>query len=106
MRKFRSPNHWQQILAEQQKSGLTISAFCRQHNISTSGFYTQRQKQRVVTASTSAFVSTTVTEKNSTKVHRDVKQTIVLELSAARLTLPTETSANNYLITLLNGLSA
>ena len=105
MRKFRSPNHWQQILAEQQKSGLTISAFCRQHNISTSGFYTQRKKQIVVTAATSAFVSTTVSEKTSTKVHRDVKQTIVLELSAARLTLLIETP-ENYLITLLNGLSA
>jgi hypothetical protein len=92
-------------LVEQAQSGLTISAFCRQHNISTSGFYTQRKKQSVVTASTSAFVSTTVTEKNSTKVHRDVKQTIVLELSAARLTLPIETPAH-YLITLLNGLSA
>ncbi|MDP7591790.1 MAG: IS66 family insertion sequence element accessory protein TnpB [Litorilituus sp.] len=105
MRKFRSPNHWQQILAEQQKSGLTISAFCRQHNISTSGFYTQRQKQSVVTASTSAFVSTKVTKQTSTEVHRDVKQRIVLEPSAARLTLPAETPAN-YLITLLNGLSA
>lgn len=105
MRTFRSPDQWRQILEDQQQSGLTISAFCRQHNISTSGFYTQRKKQSVVTASTSAFVSTTVTEETSTKVHRDVKQTIVLELSAARLRLPIETPAH-YLITLLNGLLA
>ena len=105
MRTFRSQDQWRQVLVEQAQSGLTISAFCRQHNISTSGFYTQRQKQSVVTVSTSAFVSTTVTEKNSTKVHRDVKQTIVLELSAARLRLPIETPTH-YLITLFNGLSA
>ena len=105
MRTFRSPDQWRQVLIEQAQSGLTISAFCRQHKISTSGFYTQRKKQSVVTAATSAFVGTKVTEKTSTEIHRDVKQTIVLELSAARLKLPIETPAT-YLITLLNGLSA
>ena len=105
MRTFRSQDQWRQVLVEQAQSGLTISAFCRQHKIPTSGFYTQRKKQSVVTAATSAFVSTKVTEKTSTEIHRDVKQTIVLELSAARLRLPAETPAH-YLITLLNGLSA
>ncbi|WP_410369562.1 IS66 family insertion sequence element accessory protein TnpA [Alteromonas sp. BZK5] len=38
MRKFRSRDQWRQILEDQQQSGLTISEFCRQHKISTSGF--------------------------------------------------------------------
>ncbi len=105
MRKFRSPDQWQEILAEQQKSGLTISEFCRQEKISVSCFFSQRKKHGAVNDTTSAFVSTTVTKHTATEVQQDVEQPIVLELSSARLTLPIETSAH-YLITLLNGLSA
>jgi len=105
MRKFRSPDQWRQILQDQHQSGLTISEFCRQHKISTSGFFTQRKKHGLTHTTASAFISTKVTKQTSTEVHRDVKQPIVLELSAARLTLPAETSAD-YLLTLLNGLPA
>ncbi|WP_407676419.1 IS66 family insertion sequence element accessory protein TnpA [Planctobacterium marinum] len=35
MRKFRSPDQWRQILEDQQRSGLTISEFCRQYKILT-----------------------------------------------------------------------
>ncbi len=103
MRKFRSPQQWQQILEDQQQSGLTISEFCRQHKISTSGFFTQRKKHGLTHATTSAFISTKVTKQTSTEVHRDVKQPIVLELLAAKLTLPAETPPE-YLVMLLNGL--
>ena len=105
MRTFRSPDQWRQTLEDQQQSGLTISEFCRQHKISTSGFYSQRKKHGAVNDTTSAFVSTTVTKHTATEVQQDVKQPIVLELSSGRLTLPIETPAH-YLITLLNGLSA
>ena len=105
MRKFRCPDQWRQILEDQQQSGLTISEFCRQHKISTSGFFTQRKKHGLVNATTSAFVSTQVTKHTATEVHREVKQPILLELSDARLTLPAETPAD-YLLTLLNGLPA
>lgn len=105
MRKFRSPDQWRQILEDQQQSGLTISEFCRQHKISISGFFTQRKKHGLVNATTSAFVSTKVAKHTAREVHREVKQPIVIELSAARLTLPAETPAD-YLITLLKGLPA
>ena len=105
MRKFRSPDQWRQILEDQQQSGLTISEFCRQHKISTSGFFTQRKKHGLVNATTSAFVSTKVTKHTATEVQQDVKQPIVLELSAVRLTLPAETPPE-YLVMLLNGLPA
>ena len=103
MRKFRSPDQWRQILEDQQQSGLTISEYCRQHKISTSGFFTQRKKHGLTRTTASAFISTKVTKQTSTEVHRDIKQPIVLELSVAKLTLPAETAAD-YLITLLNGL--
>ena len=105
MRIFRSPEQWRQLLEEQQQSGLTISAFCRQHKISTSGFFTQRKKHGLPQANTSAFISTKVTKQTSTEVHRGTQQPIVVECSAARLTLPAETPPN-YLVTLLNGLQA
>ena len=105
MRKFRSPDEWRQILENQQHSGLTISEFCRQHKISTSGFFTQRKKYGLSETTASAFISTKVTKQTSTEVYRDVEQPIVLELSAVRLTLPTETPTD-YLLTLLNGLPA
>ena len=105
MRIFRSPDQWRQIIEDQQQSGLTISAFCRQKKISVSCFFSQRKKHGAVNDTTSAFVSTTVTKHTATEGQQDVKQPIVLELSSARLTLPIETPAH-YLITLLNGLSA
>jgi|Transcript_17005 transposase-like protein len=101
MRKFRSPEQWQQILEDQRQSGLTISEFCREHKISTSGFFTQRKKRQ----SSTAFVSAKVTQQTSTEVFRHEHQHIVLELSVGRLTLPTGTSAE-YLTILLNGLQA
>lgn len=103
MRKFRSSDQWRQILEDQQQSGLTISEFCRQQKISVSCFFSQRKRHGFVNTATSAFISTKVTKQTSTEVHRDVKQPIVLELSAARLTLPAETPPE-YLAMLLNGL--
>lgn len=105
MRTFRSPDQWRQILEDQQQSGLTISEFCRQQKISVSCFFSQRKKHRAVNDTTSAFVSTTVTKHTATEVQQDVKQPIILELSAARLTLPAETPPE-YLVMLLNGLPA
>lgn len=105
MRTYRSPDQWRQILEDQQQSGLTISEFCRQQKISVSCFFSQRKKHRPVNVTTSAFVSTTVTKHTATEVQQDVKRPIILELSAARLTLPAETPSE-YLVMLLNGLPA
>ena len=40
----RSLSQWQQLLAAQQESGLSISAFCQQHSITLSSFYAWKQK--------------------------------------------------------------
>lgn len=105
MRKVRSQQQWQQIHDDQQQSGLTIAAYCREHNISTNGFYAHRDKHNKVSAKQPVFVSTTVTKQTLTKEHQALYKPIVLECSSATLKLPATTPAE-YLITLLNGLSS
>ncbi|WP_394349198.1 IS66 family insertion sequence element accessory protein TnpA, partial [Candidatus Enterovibrio escicola] len=39
MRITRSQEQWQTIIDDQQASGLTIIAYCRQQQLSTSSFY-------------------------------------------------------------------
>ena len=105
MRKVRSQQQWQQIHDDQQQSGLTIAAYCREHNISTSGFYAHRDKHNKISAKQPVFVSTAVTKQTMTKEHQTLYQPIVLECSSATLKLPATFPAE-YLITLLNGLSS
>ena len=40
----RSPNQWQQHIDNQQASGLTIAAYCQQHQLATSNFYHWRSQ--------------------------------------------------------------
>ena len=35
---------WQQHILDQQRSGLSIAAYCREHKLTPSQFYTQRRK--------------------------------------------------------------
>lgn len=39
----RTPTQWQQILNQQQASGLRVTDYCRQQQISTKSFYRWRQ---------------------------------------------------------------
>ena len=38
----RKPEEWRELINKQQQSGLTISTFCRENNVSTSCFYAYR----------------------------------------------------------------
>jgi putative transposase len=40
----RTPQQWQQIINQQENSGLTISVFCKQRSITLSGFYLWRKR--------------------------------------------------------------
>lgn len=40
----RTPAEWQQLIEQQQASGLTAAEFCRQQNINTKYFYLRRQR--------------------------------------------------------------
>ena len=39
-----SAAQWRTVFSQQQNSGLNVTAFCQQHKISTSNFYTWRKK--------------------------------------------------------------
>jgi putative transposase len=40
----RSAAQWRTIFSQQQNSGLSVTAFCGQHKLTTSNFYTWRKK--------------------------------------------------------------
>ena len=42
--KRKSPSEWQALVAEQQASGLSVKAFCREHGLVDKTFYNQRNK--------------------------------------------------------------
>lgn len=44
MRIFRSHEQWQTIIEAQQNSGLTIAQYCREHQLSSTSFYSVRKK--------------------------------------------------------------
>lgn len=47
----RTSAQWQQLVQEQQSSGLSVSEFCTKHSLTESTFYLQRKKYREVTES-------------------------------------------------------
>lgn len=103
MRKFRTAEQWQAIIKDQQQSGMTISAYCRHHKISASGFFTQRKKQVPSVETLPTFISAKVTQETQTAFVRQEQACLVLEIKGATLKLPATTSAD-YLVTLFNGL--
>ncbi len=50
---------WRQMIAEQEKSGQTVRAFCREREVSEYSFYTWRQRLRKEGPVTFALVETT-----------------------------------------------
>lgn len=38
--------NWKQVLLDQERSGLSITAYCKQHNISSTSFYQSRRRLR------------------------------------------------------------
>jgi putative transposase len=88
MRITRSQVQWQNIIEEQEISGLTIADYCRQHKISTTTFYACRKK---FGSTQSTFVKATITQQ--VEVFSN-SVPITLTISSATLTLPSTTSAS------------
>lgn len=44
IKKHRSHSEWRGLVAEQEKSNLSVAAFCQQHQLTESGFYAWRKK--------------------------------------------------------------
>jgi len=49
-RQFRSAEQWRRIFTEQQRSGLTVAAFCQERGISQGSFYAWKKRLRPVAA--------------------------------------------------------
>ncbi|WP_435274558.1 IS66 family insertion sequence element accessory protein TnpA [Psychrobium sp. nBUS_13] len=97
MSKHRSLEQWQDIINLHQSSGLSVSDFCRDNNISTTAFYATKKK---LTEETSSFVKACVTQP--LKINTEIAP-IVLTVGLAKVCLPQSTSPM-YLAQLLKGL--
>lgn len=76
----RTLDDWTKLIEQQAQSGLSILAFCRQHQIPTSNFYKNRHKIEHLNQ-TSVFVKAKVTTQSA-------QATIHLAFGDTRLTLP------------------
>lgn len=97
MSKHRSFEQWQDIINRHQSSGLTISDFCRDNNISTTAFYATKKK---LTDEKSSFAKASITQP--LKINTGIAH-IVLTVGLAKVCLPQSTSPI-YLAQLLKGL--
>jgi len=81
-RRRRSDTEWQQLIEQQEHSGLNASAFCQQQGLSSKTFYKRRQvlhQQTTVTDSTGRFIKIQPTATPAT--------TVVLHYQRAQLHL-------------------
>ena len=98
MGKMKSQEQWQQIFAEQKSSGLTIVDFCRQHQLSTSNFYTRR---KLLVKSEHTFVQAKITQQVELM---SKGEPIMVNIGKATVSLPDKTPAS-YLVHLLRELA-
>ena len=87
MGKVKSQEKWQQILADQKASGLTIVDYCRQHQLSTSNFYTRR---KLLAASEFTFIEAKITQQTELVV---TSEPITITMDKATVSLPGTTTA-------------
>ncbi|ASD67296.1 IS66 family insertion sequence element accessory protein TnpA [Pseudoalteromonas piscicida] len=57
MPKHKTAQQWLQLFEQQELSGLSVSDFCTQHNLSIKSFYNRRSKIRKQTPPQSSFVA-------------------------------------------------
>ena len=102
-RQRRSNAEWQQLIEQQQRSGLSAHAFCQQHGLTSKTFYKRRQALRQQTAamdSTERFIRV---QPTSTPV-AVTATTAVLRYHDSRLHLPADVDAQ-WLAQLMQALS-
>ena len=88
MRKHKKPHEWRELVLAQQQSELSVLAFCKQHQLSTSAFYKNRAELFLDETKPPAFVSAKVT--HAMEVH--TREPFVFKHSGFELSLPASTS--------------
>lgn len=98
MKITRNETQWQILIQNQQTSGLTISNYCQQHQLSTSSFYAFKKKLGLTSNS---FVRAKVIQQIE---FLEEQPSITLTVGKANVSLPATTSAT-YLAQILRELS-
>ena len=100
IRQRRSDAEWQQLIEQQQRSGLSVSTFCKQHGLSSKTFYKRRPALGEATDSTERFVKI---QRPSTPAAATAT-TAVLQYHDSQLHLPAGVDAQ-WLAQLMQALS-
>ena len=93
---------WPSLFIFQKESGLNVADFCSVHNISTSSFYLNKQRN----ATKSNFVAAKVVHRVSEKISQITSsaQVITLTTQAGELSF-TDTISSDFLVRVIKGLS-
>jgi transposase-like protein len=102
-RQRRSDAEWQQLIEQQQRSGLSASAFCQQHGLSSKTFYKRRQALREPTKATDSTERFIEIQRPSTPAAATAT-TAVLHYQRSQLHVPTGVDAR-WLAQLMQALS-
>lgn len=103
----RSHEDWAALIQQQPASGLTITAFCRQHKLSISSFYARKSHKAKITTVT-PFVKATVATPTSMTTQAQPchpQQSICLQHQTGLWTFPSSLPAT-YLLDIIKGLQA
>ncbi|WP_462155787.1 IS66 family insertion sequence element accessory protein TnpA [Pseudoalteromonas piscicida] len=57
MPKHKTAEQWLKLIEQQELSGLSVTDFCTQHNLSTKSFYNRRSKLRTKKPPESSFIA-------------------------------------------------
>ncbi|WP_046007360.1 IS66 family insertion sequence element accessory protein TnpA, partial [Pseudoalteromonas rubra] len=88
------------LIEQQELSGLSVSDFCSQHNLSTKSFYNRRSKLRNKKSSESSFIAAKPAASESVSL----PELLQLKYAQSTVLLPSNTDAL-WLATLLRALS-
>ena len=102
-RQRRSNAEWQQLIEQQQRSGLSAHAFCQQHGVTSKTFYKRRQALQQQTTAMDATERFIKVQPTSTPVTVPAT-TAVLHYHDSQLRLPVGVDAR-WLAQLMQALS-
>ena len=102
MRKYRKANEWRELILAQQNGDLSIVAFCKKHQLSTSTFYKNRAELFFDNTKPNSFFSAKVTQ--SIEVQSQQVEPLILRQSDIELTLPATISVE-FIADLINRLA-
>ncbi|PHR61522.1 MAG: IS66 family insertion sequence hypothetical protein [Robiginitomaculum sp.] len=100
----RSHEDWAALIKQQPASGLTITAFCRQHKFSISTFYARKADKAKIKTVT-PFAKATPTAVTTQTQPCDAQQVICLQHQTGVWTFPSSLPAR-YLLEIIKGLQA